>query len=135
MFNQKKTNELSFHRKKNHEIVLMSKTKSSFIKNYRFMFKQKLIAIKKYLNEHLKKKFIKFNSSKIVASMLFVKKSNDDLKFCVDYRKLNEIIEKNRYSISLINEIFNKLSKTFIFIKLNVIIAFNKIRIKKNKNE
>ena len=97
------------------------------------MLKQKLTAIKKYLNKHLKKGFIKFNFSKTIVSMLFVKKPSEGLKFCVDYRKLNEIIEKNRYSIFLINEIFTRLSKAFVSIKLNVIAAFNKIRIKKNQ--
>ena len=62
--------------------------------------------------------------------MLFVKKSSGGLKFCVNYRKLNEIIEKNRYSIFLINETLIRLSKALIFIKLNVIAAFNKTRIK-----
>ena len=62
--------------------------------------------------------------------MLFVKKSSESLKFCVNYRKLNEIIEKNRYPIFLINETLIKLSKALIFIKFDVIATFNKIRIK-----
>ena len=95
------------------------------------MSKQKLIVAKKYLNEHLKKKFIKPNFFKTAASMLFVKKSSGNLKFCVNYRKLNEIIEKNRYSIFLINEILNRLTKAKIFIKFDVITTFFKIK----KNE
>jgi hypothetical protein len=44
---------------------------------------------------------------------------------------LNAIIEKNKYLISLINETLIKFFKTKMFIKLNVIHEFNRIRIKK----
>jgi hypothetical protein len=59
--------------------------------------------LKEYLDEFLTKKFIVFSSSFVDASILFVKKSKDDLKLCVNYRELNVITIKNRYSISLIN--------------------------------
>jgi hypothetical protein len=58
---------------------------------------------KKYLDEFLTKKFIVLSSSFVDASILFVKKSKNDLKLCVNYKKLNVITIKNRYSISLIN--------------------------------
>lgn len=43
---------------------------------------------------------------------------------------IEEITEKSRYPIPLINETSNRLSKASIFTKLDVIAAFNKIRIK-----
>ena len=41
--------------------------------------------------------------------MLFIKKSNKELRFCVNYRKLNVIIKRNRYFISLIDEILIRI--------------------------
>ena len=114
IFNQKKVDEFFFHRKEDHEIVLTSRIESFFIKSYKSISEQELTAIKKYLDEHLEKKFIRFSSSKATVSVLFVKKSSESLRFCVDYRELNEIIEKHRYSISLINETFTRLSKAFV---------------------
>lgn len=99
-----KTIKLISHRKENHEISLMLEIELSFIKNYRLMFEQKLIAIRKYLNEHLVKEFIRSSSLKTIASMLLIRKSNENLRFCVDYRDLNNITKKSRYLISLISE-------------------------------
>ena len=65
--------------------------------------------IKKYLNEHLKKEFIVFNYVLFVSFTLFIKKLNEGLRFYVNYRKLNVIIKKNRYLISLINKILIKI--------------------------
>jgi hypothetical protein len=59
--------------------------------------------LKEYFNEFLTKKFITFSSSLVDASILFVKKSKNDLSFCVNYKELNVITIKNRYLISLIN--------------------------------
>jgi len=59
-----------------------------------------------------------------------VKKAEEDLRFCVDYRDLNAIIVKNRYFLLLIFEILNRLSRVKIFIKLDIIAAFNRLRIR-----
>jgi uncharacterized protein (DUF2344 family) len=94
------------------------------------MSKSKLKTIRHYLDEHLTKDFIRSSISRISTSDLIARKSEDGLRICVDYRALNAIIEKSRYSISLINETLAKLFKAKVFIKLNVIHAFNEIRIK-----
>ena len=49
----------------------------------------------------------------------------------MNYRDLNVIIVKNRYSLSLISEILNRLNHVKIFTKLNIIFVFNRLRIKK----
>ena len=59
-------------------------------------------------------------------------KINNDLRFCVNYRKLNVIIKRNRYSLSLIREIIKKIINYKHFIRLNIIIIFNKFRINLN---
>jgi hypothetical protein len=69
------------------------------------LLKKELLLIKKYLKKHLNKDFIESSIAFYASSILFAKKSNDELRFCVNYRKLNVIIKKNKYSISLIAEI------------------------------
>ena len=88
--------------------------------------------IKKYLNEHLKKEFIVFNYTLFALSILFVEKSNKNLRFYINYRKLNVIIKRNRYFILLINEILIKIQNYKYFIRLNIIIVFNKFRMHLN---
>ena len=61
---------------------------------------------------------------------MFVKKKDDDLRLCVDYRDLNVITVKNRYLISLIKQLLNRLMKATIFTKLNIRSAYNAFRIR-----
>ena len=66
----------------------------------------------------------------MAAPVLFIKKLKEELHFYMDYRGLNAIIVKNYYSLPLISEIFNHLSCAKIFMKLDIISAFNKLWIK-----
>jgi len=69
----------------------------------------KLQKVKKYLNENLFKEFIIFSKVLYFSLILFALKANKDLRFCVDYQKLNAITKRNRYSLSLINEMIDKI--------------------------
>ena len=48
-----------------------------------------------YLDENLDKEFIQVSRSDAAVSVLFTKKSEGDLHFCVDYQGLNFITIKN----------------------------------------
>ena len=48
----------------------------------------------------------------------------------MNYRDLNVVIVKNRYFLFLIFETLNRLNRVKIFIKLNIIIVFNRFRIR-----
>lgn len=61
--------------------------------------------------------------------MLFSVKLNKSLQICVNYQKLNTITKRNWYSISLIKETLIKITNCKNLIKLNIIAAFNKLRI------
>ena len=83
--------------------------------------------IKKYLNKCLKKRFIIFNYALFALFVLFIEKSNDELRFYVNYKKLNAIIKRNRYSISLIDEVLIKIQGCKYLTRLNIIAVFNKL--------
>ena len=59
------------------------------------MLTDELKAIKKYLKNNLNKGFIQASSALIASPVLFVWKSGKELRFCVNYRKLNVIAKKN----------------------------------------
>ncbi len=88
----------------------------------------KLQKVKKYLNENLFKEFIIFSKASYFSLILFILKANEDLRFCVDYWKLNAIIKRNRYSLSLIDEMINKIVNCKHLTQLNIISTFNKLR-------
>jgi hypothetical protein len=113
VFFKEKANILSSHRKHDHRIKLKKNHESEH--EYASLYhlsEEELLLIKKYLKEHLNKDFIESSTAFYASLILFAKKSDDELRFCVNYRKLNAIIKKNRYSISLIAEIITRLFKT-----------------------
>jgi hypothetical protein len=57
-----------------------------------------LAELKVQLQELLEKGFIKPSSSPWGCPALFVKKKDQTLRMCVDYRPLNEVTIKNKYS-------------------------------------
>ncbi len=108
IFNRAIINQLSSHRFYNHKIKLINKETSSRSKLYQ-MFNYKLQKIKKYLINHLNKEFIFFSFASYVSLILFIEKKDESLRFCVDYRKLNALIKRNHYSLSLIDEILTHI--------------------------
>jgi hypothetical protein len=86
-----------------------------------------LLILKEYLESNLKKGFIQAEPA--AAPVLFVKKPSGGLRFCVDYRGLNSMTIKNRYPLPLIRETLARLSTAVIYTKLDIISAFNDLRI------
>ena len=59
--------------------------------------------------------------------MFFIKKTDNFLRLCVDYRNLNEITTKNNYSLSLFSETLKRFAYAKHFIKINIYNAYYKI--------
>jgi hypothetical protein len=97
VFDKINANKLLKHDLQNHAINMKNKMFS-----FELMYNLSMIEFelfKKYLNEFLTKEFMILFSSFFDALMLFVKKSKNDLRLCVNYKKLNVITIKNRYLI------------------------------------
>ncbi len=131
VFDRAQLNKLFSHRFYDHKIELISDLTLFRCRVYR-MFSVKLLKVKKYLNENLSKKFITSSQTLYFFLVLFALKANEDLRFCVNYRKLNVIFKRNRYSLSLIDEIIDKIVSCKHLTRLNIISAFNKLRMHLN---
>ncbi len=104
VFDREKITQLSSHQSYDHMIELEEESQLSRSWLY-LMSSYKLQKIKEYLEENLKKKFITFSKASFASSILFVKKKDDSLYFCVNYWKLNALIKRDHYSILLIDEV------------------------------
>ncbi|SLM34527.1 gag polymerase env [Lasallia pustulata] len=87
----------------------------------------KLEKTKEYLEENLRKGFITPSNAPYASPILFAQKSNGDLRFCVDYQKLNALTKKDRYSLPLIDEMLARMSGCKFITKFDIIAAFNKL--------
>ncbi len=128
VFDRVMIDQLSFHCFYDHKIELIDEETSSRSKLYQ-MFDHKLQKIKKYLIDYLNKEFIFFSFASYVSLILFIEKKNESLRFCVNYRKLNALIKWDHYSLSLIDETLACIQESKYLTRLNIIIAFNKLRI------
>ncbi|KAI3122130.1 hypothetical protein CBS147326_8957 [Penicillium roqueforti] len=93
------------------------------------MNREELLVLRKTLTDLLGRNFIRVSKSPAAVPVLLVRKLGGGIRFCVDYRGLNEITIKDRYPLPLIKETLRNMSQAKWFTKLDVIAAFHKIRI------
>jgi hypothetical protein len=79
-----------------------------------------LAELKIQLNELLKKGLILPSSSPWGCPVIFMKKKDESLRTCVDYRPLNAVTIKNKYPLPRINIFFDQLSKAKVFSKIDL---------------
>ena len=82
------------HQPWDHEIKLQPGKKPGFGPIYSLSEKE-LQVLRRYLDENLKKGFIRESQSPAGYLILFAKKKDGSLRLCVNYRKLNDITVKN----------------------------------------
>lgn len=129
VFSPKKADKLPLHRSYDHEIKITSDKKLPFGRIYS-MSRDELQTLRTWLDENLAKGFIRPSSSHITSPVLFVKKPGGGLRLCMDYRALNDISAKDRYPLPLIKETLNNLEGMKYFSKVDIISAFNNVRMK-----
>uniref|UniRef100_A0A3B3CRR4 Gypsy retrotransposon integrase-like protein 1 n=1 Tax=Oryzias melastigma TaxID=30732 RepID=A0A3B3CRR4_ORYME len=88
------------------------------------------IAMEQYIQEALALGHIRPSSSPVGAGFFFVEKKDKTLRPCIDYRELNQITVKDKYSLPLITSVFDSVQKAHIFTKLDLRNAYHLIRIK-----
>ncbi|MBW0507122.1 hypothetical protein O181_046837 [Austropuccinia psidii MF-1] len=65
--------------------------------------------LRAYISENVEKAFIWPCSSSTGAPVLFVKKKDGGLHFCVDYHKLNAVTRKKKYPVPPMNQLLTVL--------------------------
>jgi len=94
------------------------------------MLPNELAELKTQLKELLVKGLIRPSSSKWGCSVLFVKKKDQSLRMCVDYRPLNVVTIKNKYPLPRIDILFDQLSKAKVFSKIDLRSGYHQIKIR-----
>ncbi len=94
------------------------------------MSRTELLVLRKTLTKLLDNGFIRASSSAAAALVILVKKLGGGLRFCVDYRGLNAISKKDRYPLPLIEETLRLIAGARWVSKVNVILAFYRIRMR-----
>lgn len=112
-----------------HEIKLKPGTEPGFGPIYK-LSEPELEATGKYIQENLRKGFIRESTSPARYPITFAPKKDGSRRLCVDYRKLNDITIKNRYPLPNTKELQDRTTGATIFTILDQKSAYNLIRIK-----
>jgi hypothetical protein len=90
---------------------------------------KELTELKVQVNELMDKGFIRLNSFPWGCPGLFVKKKDQSLRLCVDYRPLNAVTIKNKYHLPRIDILFYQLASAKVFFKVDLHSDYHQIKI------
>ena len=82
------------------------------------------------LQELIDKNYIRPSVSPWGEPILFVKKKDDTLRLCIDYRHLNKITIKNIYPLPRIDDLFDQICGAMIFSKIDLRSRYHQVKIK-----
>lgn len=134
MFNMKNDQALPpYRRGVDHEIVLED-GKFPAQRMYGLSRDEGLV-VKAYLEDMLAKGEIKHSTSRYASPVLVVRKPGGGLRVCVDYRQLNAVTVKSRNAPPSIKETLGRLSGIQYLSIMDIVAAFNRVRIKKGDEE
>jgi len=94
------------------------------------MAPKELAEMKKQIEELLEKEFIRPSSSPRGYPHIFVKKKDDTLRMCENYRPLNAVTIKNKYPLPRIDTLFNQLAGAKVFSKIDLHSGYHQIKIR-----
>jgi hypothetical protein len=89
-----------------------------------------LAELKIQLQDLLDKGYISPSASPWGCPALFMKKKNNSLRLCVDYRPLNAVTIKNKYPPPRIDILFDQLAGAKVFSKIDLRSGYHQIKIR-----
>ncbi|KAL4277816.1 hypothetical protein GQ457_03G008370 [Hibiscus cannabinus] len=94
------------------------------------MAPKELKELKTQLQELLDRGFIRTSTSPWGAPVLFVKKKDESLRMCIDYRQLNKMTVKNKYPLPRIDDLFDQLEGATVFSKIDLRSGYYQLKVR-----
>ncbi|GAB2303091.1 hypothetical protein Dimus_038152 [Dionaea muscipula] len=110
-----------------HRILLAPNNKAVNVRPYRYLHYQKN-KIEKIVAALLGQGVIRPSVSPYLSPILLVKKHDGSWCMCVDYRALNKLPIRDKFPISLIDELLDELHGTRYFSKLDLCSGYHQVR-------
>jgi hypothetical protein len=110
------------------EIKLVPGTQPIYKSPYQMAPKEQ-VELKRQLDDLLAKSFIRPSKSPWAFPVLFMEKKDGSKRLCVDYRALNQVTIKNKYSLPRIDVLFEQLRGAKVFSKIDLNSGYHQLRI------
>ena len=94
------------------------------------MSKNEREKVQNFVNNQLRKRYIRPLKSPQISPVFFVNKKNRSKRMVIDYCGLNKQTVKNNYSLPLITDLIDNMGSKKVFTKMDLQWGFNNIRIK-----
>ncbi|GJT85054.1 putative reverse transcriptase domain-containing protein [Tanacetum coccineum] len=82
------------------------------------------------LQELADRGFIRPSTSPWGAPVLFVKKKDGSFRMCIDYRELNKLTVKNRYPLPRIDDLFDQLQGSSVYLKIDLRSGYLQLKVR-----
>ncbi|XP_070034688.1 uncharacterized protein [Nicotiana tomentosiformis] len=86
--------------------------------------------LKEQLQDFLEKGFIRPSVSPCGEPMMFVKKKEESMRICIDYKQLNKVTIKNKYPIPRIDDLSDQLQGSKVFLKIDLRSGYHQLKIR-----
>ena len=90
------------------------------MKNLYPLFRNVREEVLKFIEDQLRKKYIRFSKSPQMLLVFFVGKKNGNKKMVIDYCNLNNQTVKNNYLLPLIIDLIDNMDNKKVFMKMNL---------------
>ena len=94
------------------------------------MDQEQITFMRKWIDEEVKKSFIRDSKSPWPSPIFLIKKKNGDYRVIQDYRKLNSFTVPDKTPLPLIPDLINQLHGKTLFTKFDIRMGYNNIQIK-----
>ncbi|GJW77869.1 putative reverse transcriptase domain-containing protein [Tanacetum coccineum] len=82
------------------------------------------------LQELADRGFIRPSTSPWGAFVLFIKKKDGSFRMCIDYRELNKLTIKNHYPLPRIDDLFDQLQGSSVYLKIDLRSGYHQLRVR-----
>jgi hypothetical protein len=94
------------------------------------MSSEGLDELKKQLKKLLEQGFVRPSASPWGSPVLFMEKKYSTKRMCIDYRTLNSMTIKNKYSLPRIDDLWDRLKKAKFFSKIDMRSGYHQMKIR-----
>jgi hypothetical protein len=110
-----------------HQIHLVPGAQPVKVRPYHYSPLQKN-EIESQVQQMIQNGVVRPSSSAFASPVLLVRKKDGTWRFCVDYRHLNAITQKNKHPLPVVDELLDELSGAAVFTKLDLRSGYHQIR-------